>query len=409
MGRALIEDSRIDPKIFDYKDKQAMCRQIAYFMQSNEKGLAGNIISEEDLETILRSYLTTIGVNNSREIAKVMIHQLRHRNFMLCSLGVIGQEGHYGFVHRTFLEYFCASAFIEKFGKRGLRDGLTIDKLTTEVFGKHWHDKNWHEVLRLICSMIEPKFAGEIIDYLISLNSKKNQDKYLCLLLAADCLNEVRNRHEIKNTDKQLLDRFKQLILGSNIHPSIIKSIIKTFAIVWKDSSYLRKLALSNKNTFVSAQAIKILARDFTNESETIRIIKKIALFSHDTVQDTEIKNEALKQLVINYKDDPDTIGIVRKFIIDEQNEFSIITGIEVIVEYFPQDPFCFELFTDYEVFRRSNFKKRDQMNKSKIFLEYLVKLFPHFPQLKNILQYRLENDPDERVRKYVRSVIDKI
>ena len=91
-----------------------------------------------------------------------MIKQLRERNFILCFLGA----DCYAFVHRTFLEYFCAWEFVWQFEKERT---LSLEELKTEVFGKHWQDESWHEVLRLIVVMIEVKFAGEIIEYLIQI------------------------------------------------------------------------------------------------------------------------------------------------------------------------------------------------------------------------------------------------
>ena len=81
-------------------------------------------------------------------VARLLIEQLRSRNFILCFLG--GDA--YGFVHRTFLEYFCASEYVWQFKET---QTLSIEQLKTEVFGKHWQDESWHEVLRLIAGMID--------------------------------------------------------------------------------------------------------------------------------------------------------------------------------------------------------------------------------------------------------------
>jgi predicted NACHT family NTPase len=146
--RALTEDNRLDPKTIDYKDKQAMLRQVAYQMQTGEKGLAGNLINENDLVKVLIDYLKTIEFDKPREVARVMINQLRTRNFMLCFLGA----DYYAFVHRTFLEYFCAWEFVWQFKET---QTLTIEELKDKVFGKHWQDETWDEVLLLISGMIE--------------------------------------------------------------------------------------------------------------------------------------------------------------------------------------------------------------------------------------------------------------
>jgi predicted NACHT family NTPase len=42
---------------------------------------------------------------------RMMIKQLRERNFILCYLGA----DNYAFVHRTFLEFFAAWAFVWEF------------------------------------------------------------------------------------------------------------------------------------------------------------------------------------------------------------------------------------------------------------------------------------------------------
>ena len=168
--RTLVKDKRLDPITIDYKDKQAMLRQVAYYMQTSEKGLAGNLIKESDLESILQNYLKTIEVKDARAAAKLMINQLRTRNFMLCYLGA----DYYAFVHRTFLEYFCAWEFVWQFKETQILD---IDELKTEVFGKHWMDESWHEILRLIAGMIDAKFVGQIIQYLMDIDGEEEKFK----------------------------------------------------------------------------------------------------------------------------------------------------------------------------------------------------------------------------------------
>ncbi len=111
-----------------------MLQRVAYFMQANEKGLAGNFIRREDLEDCLKEYLkTTKEAQNAPSIAALMIDQLRERNFILCHLG----GDNYAFVHRTFLEYFCATEIKRRFDKRGTDtdDRLEPEQLRNEVFG----------------------------------------------------------------------------------------------------------------------------------------------------------------------------------------------------------------------------------------------------------------------------------
>ena len=120
--RALL-DEKINPVTIDYRDKQEMLRRVAFFMQGNAQGLAGNLISREDLERILTEYLREI-VSDARTIARALIEQLRSRNFILCYVG----GDFYAFVHRTFLEYFCAWEFVWQFEKAR---SLTEEKISS--------------------------------------------------------------------------------------------------------------------------------------------------------------------------------------------------------------------------------------------------------------------------------------
>ena len=144
-------------------DKKELLRRLAYNMQSGEGGLAGNYIHGEHLQAEFESYLKERydqTPDRAKVIARAMIQQFRERNFILSLYGA----NLYGFVHRAFLEYFCASAFVWKFEKT---KEITIEQLKTDVYGKHWEDQGWHEVLRLICGMIDEKWSGQIIDDLI--------------------------------------------------------------------------------------------------------------------------------------------------------------------------------------------------------------------------------------------------
>jgi predicted NACHT family NTPase len=80
----------------------------------------------------------------------------------LCFLGA----DYYAFVHRTFLEYFCAWEFVWQFEKERTID---LEFLKQKVFRTHYQDESWHEVLRLICGMIDSKFVGEIVEFLMTL------------------------------------------------------------------------------------------------------------------------------------------------------------------------------------------------------------------------------------------------
>ncbi|BAZ22424.1 signal transduction protein [Kalymmatonema gypsitolerans NIES-4073] len=438
--RALVEDKRLDPKTIDYKDKQAMLRQVAYHMQTSEKGLAGNLISANDLEKILTGYLKTIEVDKAREAARVMINQLRTRNFMLCFLGA----DYYAFVHRTFLEYFCASEFVWQFEKER---SISIDYLKTEVFGKHWRDETWHEVLRLIAGMIEPKFVGEILDYLMAQNGEA--EKFSNLFLAAKCLSDVRNRTVIANTAQQLLNRFKDLTkydLNYYYEPDedeeerkLVQEIrtqaVAAVATTWKDDAatlawlkeratadddsdvrraavqalasnykddaatlaWLKERATADDNYYVRYAAVQALASNYKDDAATLAILKQRATADDNCY----VRRAAVQALASNYKDDAATLAILKQRATADDNYYVRRAAVQALGKNFTYQPELFDIYYNCAVNDPFERKYDVETNPRRVALEIIVKQYPHHPQTLPLLRDRAENDPDKQVREF--------
>ncbi|MEW6494549.1 MAG: NACHT domain-containing protein [Cyanobacteriota bacterium] len=208
-AKNLEDDKKLDPKIkiIEYQDKQEMLRQVAHYIQTNDGSLSGNLsIQKQKLCEILAGCLETIGFTTEpRVFARSLIEPLTSRSFILCFKG--GES--YGFVHRTFLEYFCAWYFVDQFETKQTK---SIEDFKNEVFGKHWRNPSWHEVLSLIVGMVDERFAGEIIDCLIQQDG--SSDGFMNLFLAEQCVSNVRNPRLIKPTTTELLKQLKQLAEG---------------------------------------------------------------------------------------------------------------------------------------------------------------------------------------------------
>src|SRR4028118_1646232 len=234
-----LNNDRIDPYVIDEEVKQSICRRIAYKMQSSGKGLAGNIISREDLRQTITDSLSGLMGTGATACAKLMVDQLRDRNFILCFLGGYNED-YFAFVHRTFLEYFCAWEFVRQFEKQKT---LELDGLI-EVFREHWRDESWHEVLRLMAGMLDANFTGKILEYLIGENGEA--EKFSNLFLAAECVSEVKKRNDIAAIASQLRDRVKELTKYGNIIGStpqqfdsliyqIRRQAVAAIPLTWKD------------------------------------------------------------------------------------------------------------------------------------------------------------------------------
>src|SRR5262249_15507294 len=153
----------------------------------NAGGLKGNLIDGPTLTALIETYLREeLHFDRARAVARAVVDQLRQRNFILCFVGADS----YAFVHRTFLEYFCAADFVHQFN---IAKTLDIDGLIT-LFDQHCRDDEWREVLRLICGQIDETFVGQIVETLATRTDLERWDGTKALLeipLAIGCLREV--------------------------------------------------------------------------------------------------------------------------------------------------------------------------------------------------------------------------
>lgn len=312
--RALIEDPRLDPKTIDYKDKQAMLRRVAYRMQANESRLNVNLIAAKNLEGILTDYLQTIETARARAVARLMSNQLRTRNFILCFMGA----DCYAFVHRTFLEYFCAWEFVWQFKEE---QKLSIEQLKTEVFGQHWHDESWHEVLRLIAGMIQPRFAENIIFFLIEQDGKN--EEFINLFLAASLLSEVRNRSNLLEISNKLFEAFQKLITNQVTENICIKAV-EVISSVWQNNVqtflFLEELAQSTDSRLVSKSAVLAIAANSKENERALDCLQRLAESDNET---------AITELVKITGNTPLTLAILQS-LTQKNNEIAMMELIKI-------------------------------------------------------------------------------
>ena len=267
LRREGIEQINLDS--IEIKDKQEILRRMANFMQENKEGKSGNLISENDVERIIKEYLDFLGFKDAIIIARALVKELRNRNFILCSVG----GGYYAFVHRAFLEYFCAWSFAWKFKET---QSLNIDELINDVFGSHWRDEKWHEILRLIAGMIHPNFVKKILSYLIEKDGE--EEKFMNLFLAGKCLFEVAHPQHIDEIASELLNRLKALT-NYNLDNIDYDSEIRT-------------------------QAVTVVAETWRNNRLTKTEIKTWLNHLAESHNDLNVRERAREELAIGWKND---------------------------------------------------------------------------------------------------------
>jgi len=202
-----LADKQLGAELMDDEDKKELLRRLAYAMQKGEGGLAGNYIHGAELHKLVEEYLRDryqLPVERCVMIARAMIAQFRERNFILASYGA----NLYGFVHRAFLEFFCASAIVYRFEKT---KELPLSELK-EIFERHRKEKAWNEVLRLICGAIGESFAGDLIDQLRVAGDSS------AMKLAVECLSEIRRIDAVADAAGRLLIAVLDFLNGSFRH-----------------------------------------------------------------------------------------------------------------------------------------------------------------------------------------------
>jgi hypothetical protein len=324
----------------DGKDKLGLMKRIASTVQAGTDGAAGNLVNlieESQLERTLSEGLQGMPGLRPDRAARALIEQLRGRNFMLCFMG----GGNYAFVHRTFLEYFCAEAIVDRFQ---VEQTLTLDALKTEIFG-HWPDETWHEVLRLLAGRLAPKFVKEILDWLLQQQDPDQSCNHI--FLAARCVGEVRNRGELGNTEERVMQCTRDLTkieLGSpstsmssveDIGQSkdVLQQAVKLVAEVWKDNKetlpWLTKCAQSNQSEDVRHSAVSMLVKGWEEDPGTKTIIKERA----QSDKGINVRMLALTLLSL-WADDPKILKIWEDRAQSDEQEFVRWLAASLLAEF---------------------------------------------------------------------------
>jgi hypothetical protein len=154
-------------------------------LQGRETGAELNAIGYQSLLEIVAGYLGQKYQRSAGEAEAIAVDILRHlmeRTYVLAGIG----ERAFGFVHRTFMEYFAACRCQAQFNAR--RSDFTW--LNDQIFGAHWNEPEWEEVLLLLIAMLHDQ-GTPIRDVIERLRSSGNGLPFpYHTAFAARCLGE---------------------------------------------------------------------------------------------------------------------------------------------------------------------------------------------------------------------------
>jgi hypothetical protein len=184
--------------------------------------------------------------------------------------------------------------------------------LKTKVFGEHYSDPVWKEVLCLLMGMLSAEFtkeiAEELINYLIDIEEKDQE--FAHLFLAADCYGELRNQSIYVELSQRLLDSLQSLTKLSYRYADTDfkeKTVAKIGAI-WQDHrtgwSVLQSIATERNVWYVQDQAVIQLSRIAKIHSEALVYLQEFA---------RQGKSEAIEALATHWRDNPQTLPIIQQ------------------------------------------------------------------------------------------------
>ncbi|MFI9827670.1 DUF4062 domain-containing protein [Streptomyces sp. NPDC051913] len=147
------------------EQKEELLQQVAmHMLEHREADSELNIITREPLLVIIAEYLQseyTKSPGEARAVASEILNHLRERTYVIAEVG----ENRFGFVHRTFMEYFAAQYCKAEFNRRE----ADYDWLTA-LFARSYWISDWREVLLLLIATLKEQESPvrKVIDHLLS-------------------------------------------------------------------------------------------------------------------------------------------------------------------------------------------------------------------------------------------------
>lgn len=268
-------------------------------MNEEVQGLATNLIAEDRLKRVLESELIVLRERQAWAIVDELIRIFRERNFML---GYVGDR-QYSFVHRTFLEYFLAREIRRRFDS-----GELVEEGLLAIFLDHSTQDEWHQVLLLLCGLLEPDAVARIVRQVLS--RAHGPHRFEFVFLAAQCLKEARSSDVIIELREGVRDRLmymKEMFWeASQLSSAHVETdyqfrgrVLEELAVGWQDDpsilALLKRRAESESSAYVRKTAIGAVASNWRNRAETRAWLMSRAEEDVDSTVRTKALIEALR------------------------------------------------------------------------------------------------------------------
>jgi hypothetical protein len=216
--------------------------------------------------------------------------------------------------------------------------------LKDDLFAVRWSDQSWREVLRLICGMIDERFARELVVYLANLVYEfKDHPRRRALLieLAAQCFAELRN------ADPALVPGLRYLLWNRgevdrdpDVRRKAVEVVGKYFMADRDALRFLRDRAIRDldERWRVRRAAITALNKHPAGDKETMEVFADRA--AHD--EDPEVRSAAIFALTRLLRTDEQTVLFLHERVAAEDDAYVRGAAVRELGEYFHDDPRIF-------------------------------------------------------------------
>jgi hypothetical protein len=185
LGKGIeIEDFKLAVEIRTAQKSEILQRVSMFMLKNAQPGKQINAVAYASLLQLIADYLEEKYKRSPGEAEAIAVDILKHlmeHTYVLAGIG----ERIFGFVHRTFMEYFAACHCRAQFYARK----SDFKWITKEIFGAHWRDSEWEEVLLLLIAMLHDQ-GTPIREIVESVRRRKSAVPFR-LAFAARCLGEA--------------------------------------------------------------------------------------------------------------------------------------------------------------------------------------------------------------------------
>jgi len=246
------------------------------------------------------------------------------------------------------------------------------------------------------------------------------------LLLAADCLSEIRKPDLNKAVFRNLLERLKaeaQKTENQVLDQEAAILLLDRLVIIWQNSPWiwcwLESLLQSSINSNLPQSAIEVIAKYWSSDPKIFSFLKDRALLD----KNSNVRFISVRMIIEFWREEPDVFSLL--FSIATQDDFQDPYGDFLIFldgqvrDGQVRDGFSQELHKDDEflwdgadpayTYTVRTFSLLPINNPRLLALKELLAIAPENPKVIDLLRDRAANDPDNLLRKWATEQLAKI